>query len=237
MPEVVAFLGELGAADVATTAAVGGEFITGMGAADVAASTALSAAPFAGGALSGGAAAAEVAGGAVGADVIGSAAGDATTAGTQAASQYGPAASPAELAYTGATSGNFLSNLLGTKGNLAGLFAKGGTGLGMIQTLSGIYGLEQSRKLAAMASPKGPTEAGMQAVMRSQASQGYQGSGKMAAELQKYGIDAATPSAAQIGAGEAGLVGSMGSLGLLTSGLPSLPGWLGGGAAAPIPGG
>lgn len=121
---------------------------------------------------------------------------------------------------------NVLSAFQGSKG-----------GLGAMEVLSGLYALDQSRKLQAMTRPPNPADltkmpgyqAGLEAVERSLASQGYQGSGNMMAALQKYGGDAYSQmwqgniSSAQ--AAEGGLGEQLGGLGLLTGGLSNLMGW------------
>ena len=66
------------------------------------------------------------------------------------------------------------------------------------------------------------SKAGMQAVMRSMASQGYQGSGNMMQALSKYGADAYSGNLQQQ---QTGLSNTMSSLGLLTAGLGNMAGW------------
>lgn len=109
---------------------------------------------------------------------------------------------------------------------IAPLLQKGGVGMGLIQTLSGLYGLTESNKLKRQAAQ--PNLAGEQAVQRSLAAQGYQGSGNMMAALNKYGGQWALDSQS---AQQAALVGQLSSLGLLTGGLPQLAGW---GSGTPV---
>lgn len=108
----------------------------------------------------------------------------------------------------------------GGAGSLSQLFGKGGAGLGLIQAVSGLYGLSESSKLKKLATQ--PNKAGEQAVTRSLASQGYQGSGNMMAALNQYGINGSLQASQ---AGQGPLMGQLSSLGLLTSGLPALAGW------------
>lgn len=128
----------------------------------------------------------------------------------------------------GGGSGNFLSSLFksmsgGGSGGTAGL-TKAGNGLGMMQILSSLYGMQQSRKLSKEASAQSVSKAGLQSVMRSMASQGYQGSGNMMAALSKYGADAYGSNMQQK---QASLGNTMSGLGLLTAGLGNMN--LGGG--------
>jgi hypothetical protein len=88
--------------------------------------------------------------------------------------------------------------------------------------ISGLYGFDQSKKLQKQASAPGMTAAGLQAVQRSMAAQGYQGSGNMAAALERYGAQTNVPNVPGV---QAGLTGQLSSLGLLTSGIPKLAGW------------
>jgi len=138
---------------------------------------------------------------------------------------YGAQASPAEL---GAASGgaNFfqqLSNIFTPgSGGSGGLFGKAGQGLGLVQVLSSLYGFDQSKKLQKASSAPGMTAAGLQAVQRSMAAQGYQGSGNMAAALERYGAQTNVPN---IPGATAGITGQLSSLGLLTAGIPKLAGW------------
>lgn len=112
--------------------------------------------------------------------------------------------------------------------NLTSLFGKGGSGLGLIQAVSGIYGLSEASRLKKMQMQ--PNVAGEQAVQRSMAAQGYQGSGNMVAALNQYGINGSQRAAS---GAESPLMGQLSSLGLITSALPSLAGW--GKATAPAP--
>jgi hypothetical protein len=137
-----------------------------------------------------------------------------------------------------AANGFNLSQIFGKNSALAGLFSKGGTGLGAMQVLTSLYGIDQSRRLQRMATEgQAPTEAGMQAVQRSMAAQGYQGSGNMAAALQKYGMDhysqTMQANASAAWAGQSALNNTGSSLGLLTAGLPALFGWNTAGSGAP----
>lgn len=137
---------------------------------------------------------------------------------------------------------DYLQSAFGKGSPVNAMFSKGGVGMGLMQVMSSMYGLEQSRKLQSMA--KGPgtgaTDAGMQAVQRSMAAQGYQGSGNMAAALQKYGTDAYNQNWQTAMAGataqQAGVTGTMSSLGLLTAGLPNLFGWGGSSGSQTTPG-
>ena len=131
--------------------------------------------------------------------------------------------------------------LQGQGAGLAGTAAK--YGIPLFQTAGGIEGLLQSRKQAQLAkqaalpNPGDVTslpgyQAGAEAVQRSLAAQGYQGSGNMAAALQKYGGDlynqyvnqrtgsAQAQSGIQAGAG----VGTVSSLALLSQGARGLAG-------------
>ncbi len=126
----------------------------------------------------------------------------------------------------GAGGGNFfqqLSNIFSPgSGGAGGLFGKAGQGLGLMQVLSSLYGFDQSKKLQKQSSAPSMTAAGLQAVQRSMAAQGYQGSGNMAAALERYGAQTNVPN---IPGATAGITGQLSSLGLLTSGIPKLAGW------------
>lgn len=124
---------------------------------------------------------------------------------------------------------------------LGGKMGGGKNIYGMGQLLSSLYGLQQSNQLRKQAGPPNPADlqkmpgyqAGLDAVQRSMASQGYQGSGNMMAALQKYGGDAYSQmwqgNIASSQAAMGGLGGELSSLGLLTAGLGNLAGWGGGG--------
>lgn len=123
----------------------------------------------------------------------------------------------------GSYASKYKSALGGSKGSL-----------GVAQVLSGLYGMEQSRKYQRQTQAPDPSkltsmpgyQAGLEAVMRSMAAQGYQGSGNMMAALQKYGGDAYSQmwgnqiAAAQAGAGMTG--GTMSSAGLVAAGLSGM---------------
>lgn len=109
---------------------------------------------------------------------------------------------------------------------LTKLFGKGGMGtkaMSGLNTVNGLYSFLKARELSKMA--RRPNKAGEQAVMRSMAAQGYQGSGNMMAALSQYGING---SLAASQAGLAPLQGQMSSLGLAASGVPSLMTGIGG---------
>lgn len=106
--------------------------------------------------------------------------------------------------------------------NLGSTFGPKGGGTGAIQVLSSLYGMDQSRKLQKAGQGQGATKAGLDAVMRGMAAQGYQGSGNMMAALERYGAETNQGNPAMQ---QAGLTGQLSSLGLLTSGLPKLFGW------------
>lgn len=120
---------------------------------------------------------------------------------------------------------------------IAAAFGGAKGGLGVAQTISALYGLEQSQRLQRMTAPPNPAnltkmpgyQAGLEAVQRSMAAQGYQGSGNMMAALQKYGGDAYQQmwqgGIASGQAGMGGLSGQLSSLGLLTAGAGNLFGW------------
>lgn len=95
-------------------------------------------------------------------------------------------------------------------------------GLGAMQVLSSLYGMDQSRKLSKQATAQSMSNAGLQAVQRSMAAQGYQGSGNMMQALSKYGADA---YGANLGQQQASLSNTMSGLGLLTAGVGNLAGW------------
>lgn len=127
----------------------------------------------------------------------------------------------------GGSVGNFLSSVFGGGG------AGGGSGFGMnmgtaknalgaMQVLSSLYGMDQSRKLSKKATSQSISNAGLQAVQRSMAAQGYQGSGNMMAALSRYGADAYT---ADLGQQQTSLNNTMSGLGLLTAGMGNLAGW------------
>lgn len=120
------------------------------------------------------------------------------------------------------STGGGLSSLFSGLGQVGSLFKTGGQGYGLLQTLSALYGLQQSNKIGEAAKGPGITKAGMDAVQRSWAAQGYQGSGNMAAALERYG---AQTNQGNIPGQVAGLQGQLSSLGLLTAGLPALFGW------------
>lgn len=147
-------------------------------------------------------------------DALGEAGGFGGLSSADAASLFGP------QGYGGGAGGGGgfdLSSIFGQGGDwLKGAFGKGGKGVGILQLLSGLYGLQQSNKLGKLATQ--PNVMGEQAVQRSMAAQGYQGSGNMMAALSQYGING-SQAAAQ--AGMSPLVGSLSSLGLLTGGLQS----------------
>lgn len=235
MPETGAAFGEIfadfGAADAAGgAAAVGeagaGEAAIGAGAATTADGAAGAAADFGAGTYAAGdVAAGAAAGGASSADL-------AAMYGTEG---YGAAASPAELAAGGAGAGatsawDSISQMFSKSGTIGQALKTGGQGLGLVQVLSGLYGLNQSQKLSKQAQGPGMTAAGLQAVMRGMAAQGYQGSGNMMTALEQYGAqtNVGNPAAAQ-----GALSGQLSSLGLLTGGLPMLAGW--GPAPSPAP--
>lgn len=124
--------------------------------------------------------------------------------------------------------GNFLSSVFGTGGGAGGGSGFGfnlGTAknaLGAMQVLSSLYGMDQSRKLSKKASSQAISNAGLQAVQRSMAAQGYQGSGNMMQALSRYGADAYT---ADLGQQQQALSNQMSGLGLLTAGFGNLAGW------------
>lgn len=108
--------------------------------------------------------------------------------------------------------------------------AKGGY-MPAMRTAAGIYSLMNARKVRKAMAPPNPADlpnlpgyqAGLEAVRRSMASQGYQGSGNMAAALQKYGGDFYNQEVRNrllAGQGMAsGLSGELSGLGLIAAGL------------------
>lgn len=121
-----------------------------------------------------------------------------------------------------AGSGGWLSSLFGGAGKAATALSTGKNALGTMQILSSLYGMEQQRKLSKGATAQSYSKAGAQAVQRSMAAQGYQGSGNMMTALSKYGADA---YGANLPQQQASLNNTMGGLGLLTAGLGNLSGW------------
>ena len=121
----------------------------------------------------------------------------------------------------------------GGGGGIGGMLSQLGTGGGvpLTRTLGGLYGLSESLRLQRMAKLPSPGEvtslpgyeAGMEAVRRSMASQGYQGSGNMMAAMAKYGGDFYNQAVGQrMQSAEAqagGVGGALSSLALLGSGL------------------
>lgn len=112
-----------------------------------------------------------------------------------------------------------LESIFGPKGSLATLFGKGGMGANILQTASGAYGLINSMRALQMA--RQPNRLGEQAIKRSMASQGYQGSGNMAAALGQYGMNGSIQASQAM---QGPLTGAMSSLGLITSGLSGFGG-------------
>lgn len=110
-------------------------------------------------------------------------------------------------------------------------FGQGGWGMPALRTIAGLYGLLESRKLKKLGELPNPNDitgmpgyqAGLEAVRRSMASQGYQGSGNMMAALQKYGGDFYNQYVGQrLGSQQAQagpMMGGMSSLALLANGL------------------
>lgn len=139
--------------------------------------------------------------------------------------------------------GGLLSSLFGGSGLVEAAGGLGGmmSGLGglggitnVIGGLTGLFGSNRISNLAQLPSPGQVTsipgyQAGLDAVQRSMAAQGYQGSGNMMAALSKYGGDAYNQYVQQRLASAQGqmapLQAQMSSLGLLTSGIPKLMGW------------
>lgn len=142
----------------------------------------------------------------------------------QAGAMASPETMGSAIAGAGGTSGvapttapGTLESLFGPKGTLSSLFAKGGMGTNIMQLASGGYGLLNAMQLGRMATR--PNKLGQQAVMRSMASQGYQGSGNMMAALSQYGINGSQAAAS---AGMGPLVGAMSSLGLISGGIQGM---------------
>jgi hypothetical protein len=101
------------------------------------------------------------------------------------------------------------------------MFGGKGAGMNTAKILASLYGMQQSSKLGKLATQ--PNIGGEQAVQRSMAAQGYQGSGNMMGALNQYGINGSQAAAA---AGMAPLMGTMSSMGLGASGLGGLmSGW------------
>lgn len=100
---------------------------------------------------------------------------------------------------------------------LSSIFGSGGYGQPLFKIGSALYSLNEASKLKKLATR--PNLMGEQAVQRSLAAQGYQGSGKMMSALQEYGINGSY-LASQAGMGP--LLGQLSSLGLLSSGLQQL---------------
>ena len=110
-------------------------------------------------------------------------------------------------------------------------FGQGGWGMPAVRTIAGLYGLLESRKLKKLGQLPNPGDitgmpgyqAGLEAVRRSMASQGFQGSGNMMAALQKYGGDFYNQYVGQRLASQQAqsgpVSGGMSSLALLASGL------------------
>lgn len=205
-PAIAEFVGSIGgaeaAADVGATAMTGMDLAAdgGMAAMDIgAAETA------AGLGMSGMDMAADISGGVgLGGDVASAAGGGI----------MGPTATSGEISGGMGQGSSFYDKL----GSLFG--GKGGGGMGMAKLFSSLYGISQSQKIGKLATQ--PNKAGEQAVQRSMAAQGYQGSGNMMAALNQYGING---SQAAVPGATAGLQGTMSSLGLLTSGIGDLFGW------------
>lgn len=111
-----------------------------------------------------------------------------------------------------------------------------GWGIPAGRTLAGLYGLIESERLKKMMQLPDPSvvpnmpgyQAGLEAVRRTMASQGYQGSGNMMLALQKYGGDMYNQYVGQrmaSGQGQAGATsGGLSSLALLSNGLSGLGG-------------
>lgn len=127
---------------------------------------------------------------------------------------------------SGDSGGGFLKSLFGGGSGGGGGFGMNAStaknGLGMMQILSSLYGMDQQHKLSKAASAQSVSNAGLQAVQRSMAAQGYQGSGNMATALSKYGADA---YGANLQQQQSSLNNTMGGLGLLTAGVGNLAGW------------
>lgn len=176
------------------------------------------------------------AGGDVGMSAVG-AGGDASTAGIGGVGAgVDPAANMSSAGIggsgsagtTGSTSGgSFLQSLFGggESGGGSGIEMNASTaknGLGALQVLSSLYGMAQEQKLSKAASSQSISNAGLQAVQRSMAAQGYQGSGNMMTALSNYGANAYTSNLSQQ---QSSLNNTMSGLGLLTSGIGNMAGW------------
>ena len=155
----------------------------------------------------------------------------ADVAGTSGAVAGAGAASAAGLTTPGtiasSLSGLFASGNAATGGGgaLSGISsALGGArgGLGAMQILSSLYGMQQQEQLSKKASAQSVSNAGLQAVQRSMAAQGYQGSGNMMQALSTYGADA---YGANLQQQQSSLSNTMSGLGLLTSGIGNMAGW------------
>lgn len=234
-------------------AAAAGEWIAGLGAAEAGAGAigAAGAAEAGAGAigLAGGSAAAaglgieglsayglapSLAGGlgvAAGGAELGAGLGLADAAGVGGLSMFGDLASSAGGAASGGGGG--LGSLFGSAGNYLSSMTPG-KAMGAANMLTGLYGLTQQQKLRKQMQPPDPRnlpgtpgyQAGLEAVQRSMAAQGYQGSGNMMAALQKYGGDAYQQNwqgnIASAQAGMSGLGGTLSAAGLISSGIPKL---------------
>lgn len=144
---------------------------------------------------------------------------------------YTGAAGAADAAAAAGGAGSWLSTLGGYAKSAYGAIGGAKGSLGIMQALSGLYGYEQSRRVNKMAQAPDPRllpgmpgyQAGLEAVQRSLASQGYQGSGNMMAALQKYGGEAyqgmwqGNLAAANMMSNAN--MNSLGSLGLIAGGL------------------
>lgn len=117
----------------------------------------------------------------------------------------------------GGSGGGFLQSLFSSDSPLGKLFGKGGKGTAALQLYSALQGLQKSNRLSDMATQ--PNRMGEQAVQRSMAAQGYQGSGNMMAALSQYGING---SLAASQAGIAPMRAEQGYLGLATGALPKV---------------
>lgn len=164
--------------------------------------------------------------------------------------EFGQAASPGVAPpnplFTAGNGGAGIGGLSGFQQRVAQLFQTGGLGnlggaaskfgLPLFQTIGGIDSLIQGRKLQRQAQLPNPADvaslpgyqAGLEAVQRSMASQGYQGSGNMATALLKYGGDAYNQAVGQrINSADAqagGVVGQLSGLALLSQGARGLAG-------------
>lgn len=133
----------------------------------------------------------------------------------------------------GSAGGGGLGSLFGSAGNYLSSMTPG-KAMGAANMLTGLYGLTQQQKLRKQMQPPDPRnlpgtpgyQAGLEAVQRSMAAQGYQGSGNMMAALQKYGGDAYQQNwqgnIASAQAGMSGLGGTLSAAGLISSGIPKL---------------